>query len=1151
MPDLGKFVHLHLHSQYSLLDGACRFDSLCDRVKELGMGAVALTDHGNLFGTFQFYKTCNSRGVKPLLGCEVYVSPSGRADRSSAEARRNQHFILLAETDEGYHNLALLTSLAYLEGFYYKPRIDKEILEAHHGGLIGLSACLKGVVADYLMHGDMKGAQRSIDDYVQILGPGNFYLELMDHGLTDQKKVNDGILELAQKNSLPLVATNDCHYLTSDDFTMHDVLLCIQTGKTLNDKERLRFQCNEFYVKTPEQMIGLFGHLDGAVQNTVKLADRCNAKIETGRKLLPRFEPPDGKSLEAYLSELAEAGLRRRYDGEATEAHRDRLHYELQMIHRMGFDSYFLIVWDFIRYARSREIPVGPGRGSGAGSLVAYCLEITDLGPMEHGLFFERFLNPERVSMPDFDIDFCPERREEVIDYVKQKYGVRNVAQIITFGSMKAKAALRDVGRVLGMPISEVERICKLVPAGPGATLDKALSEVAELRRIHEENPDARRLIDNARGIEGSVRHASTHAAGIVIADRDLTSIIPIYTPPQTQDLITAYTMKEVEEIGLMKMDFLGLKNLTIIDKTVREVLRTRKVKIDWKSISLDDPETYKLLQSGNALGLFQLESAGMRDLLKQLRPEKFSDIVALIALYRPGPMEIIPEFIARKHGRRQIVYDHPLLEPILKETYGLIVYQEQVMQIAQALAGFSLGHADILRRAMGKKNQEVMTQQRDAFLSGCRAKEVSDADAEKIFKLIEKFAQYGFNKAHSAGYAVIAFQTAYLKAHFPVEFMAQLLTSEIGGSDEKMGADFAEAASRGIEILPPDINESRSTFAVVGENIRFGLLAIKNVGEASVDSFVAEREENGPYSGVQNFVSRQSPRMLNVRSMESLIKCGAFDAFGHNRPSLLNALPKIMEHVGSVRIEESGAQSSLFEMMSREEMTSLNREIRIEAVADYSEQERLEIEKSLTGYYLSGHPMRRYRADVEAFSSFGASEVDTLEKDSRVDWLGLIRTIRVRTQKSDGRPFAILTCEDMEGSLELTLFADAYAKHRALIEQGAVIWITGSVNVWNDKISLRVRNVKTLGEVRRQKIQQIVIEIPAAEITESILGELRDILNRHRGRRKVSILIRGPSDKVTVELFNGYGISPGDGLIQDLQDAHFEKKLTFLTQRE
>ncbi len=1145
MSDTGKFVHLHLHSMFSLLDGANRFDLLCDRVKELGMSAVALTDHGHLFGAFQFQKTCKERGVKPIIGCEVYVSPGGRKDRKSAEGKRNQHFILLAENEEGYRNLSRLTSLAHIEGHYYKPRIDKEILAQNSRGLIGASACLKGVVADYLLHDDFAGAQKSIDDYVQILGRGNFYMELMDHGIEAQKKVNIGILELAKKNDLPLVATNDCHYLRQEDHTMHDVLLCIQTGKTVHEEKRLRY-VNEFYMKTPEQMIGAFGHLEGAISNTVAIAERCRAEIPTGQKLLPKFTSPEGKTEEGYLRELAEAGLIQRYNGRAGTEHRERLNYELKIIHQMGFDSYFLIVWDFIHYARSRGIPVGPGRGSGAGSLVAYCLQITDLCPLEHGLFFERFLNPERISLPDFDIDFCFERRGEVIEYVKRKYGERNVAQIITFTSMKAKAALRDVGRVLGMPIPEVNRVCNIIPDGPKVDLKSTLDESEELKKLYEQDAQVHVLVDTALKIEGAVRNTSVHAAGVVIADQDLANLIPLFMAPGTNDLVTQYTMTEVEEIGLLKMDFLGLKTLTLIDKTVKELKRARGIEIDWGKIPLDDPATYKLLQTGEAFGLFQLESGGMRDLLKQLKPEKFSDVVALISLYRPGPMENIPEFIARKHGLKEIAYDHPLLEPVLKETYGLIVYQEQVMQIVQVLAGFSLGQADILRRAMGKKKADVMAKQEEGFVKGCAKNGIAESDARRIFKLIEKFAGYGFNKSHSAAYTMVTFQTAYLKAHYPVEFMAQLLTSEIGGNDDKMASYFAAANAMGIEILAPDVNESRMTFTVAGKNIRFGLLAIKNVGESAVAALIEEREKNGPFRSVQDFVSRLPSRILNIRAVECLVKCGVFDSFGVNRPSLLKALPGIMEHSGINNREAGEKQSSIFEMMNPDEISDLSRERPIEQIADWSENEKLETEKSLAGYYLSGHPLRRYKADFSAFSNFTSTQIKTAERNTRVAWLGLITAVNVRMQKSDGRPFAIVTAEDMEGPLEVTFFADAFAKYRELVKVGAVLWINGNVNVWNEKASLRAHDAKTADDLRREKIKGLQLAIPAVAATDATLAQLGDILSRHRGRRPVRILLTDPAGAVAIDAGSAFAVQPCDQLMDDLYNAKFEKILSY-----
>ncbi len=1143
MSDLGRFVHLHLHSEYSLLDGACRFGELCDRVKALGMGAVALTDHGNLFGAFQFYKACREAGLRPILGCEFYVSPTHRADRAGAP--RHQHLVLLAETLEGYQNLCRLSSIGFLEGFHSKPRIDQEALARHAGGLIGLSACLKGVIADPLFEDNARAAEAALDAYVQILGRDRFYLELMDHGIPAQRKVNDGLLALAGRHGLPLVATNDCHYLTADDYAIHDALLCLQTGKTIAEEKRLRFHQNEFYVKSPEAMMERFGHLSGAIANTVAIAERCDVTLPMNQRLMPRFEPPEGKTEAAYLAELAWAGFARRYNGEARPEHRRRLTFELETIHQMGLDSYFLIVWDFIQFARRRGIPVGPGRGSGAGSLVAYALEITDLDPLEHGLFFERFLNPERVSPPDFDIDFCPEGRGEVIGYVRQKYGEANVAQIITFGTMKARQAIRDVGRVLGLPLAEVDRVARLVPLGPKTTLEQALQENEELRRLCAKEERIKRLLETARKLEGSIRHASTHAAGVVIADRELAALIPLCKQRRSDEILTQYTMTEVEEIGLLKMDFLGLKNLTVIDRTVKAVRRRHGVEIDWSKIPLDDPETYPLLQRGDAFGLFQLESGGMRDLLRQLKPEKFSDVVALISLYRPGPMEIIPEFIARKQGRKPVVYDHPLFEPILRETYGLIVYQEQVMQIAQALAGFTAGQADLLRRAMGKKKPEVMAQQEAAFVRGCRERGVREAEARRIFKLIEKFAGYGFNKSHSAAYTVITFRTAYLKAHYPLEFMAELLSNEIGGQNKRMGAYFAEAAAMGIGVLPPDVNESGVAFTVVGGNLRFGLLAIKNVGAGTVEAIIAERERGGPYASPQDFVARQASGTLNARALECLIRAGALDGFGHNRPSLVKALPRLMEHVGSLSPEPGRAQTSMFDLMSQEEISALGSGLAIEGVEDWPEAERLEQERTLMGYYVSGHPLRRFQADVEALADGGSADLEALEEGTAVQRLALIRAVSVRAQR-DGRPFAQLVCEDRDGALEATIFAEPYARYRERLEVGAVVWLTGTINVWNEKASLRVTEVRTTEEVRRRRVGRLDIALPAEAITESRLAALAEILARHQGGKPVRLFVTRNGHAVAIDAGDAWRVDPSDELILTLHQANFGDGLSY-----
>lgn len=1155
MPDLGSFVHLHVHSYYSTLDGACHLDSLVNHVQQGGMGAVALTDHGNLFGALAFQKACNAGGIKPIIGAELYMSPTRHDDRQSHQARHQHHIVLLAETLEGYRNLSRLSSKAYLEGFYYKPRIDMELLAEHSDGLIGSSACLQGGIAQALLKGNPEGARRLAGQLREILGADNFYLELMDHGIPDEKRVNEGLLELSQRDGYPVIATNDCHYPSEAAHDDHDLLLCIQTGKMLNDPNRMRFPQNAFYLKTPEEMVQLFGHIDGAISNTVAIAERCNVDIPTGQKLLPAYRPSDGSAPDQYLRKLVAHGLRARYGDPLPEGVAERAEHELKIIASMGFVDYFLVVWDFIRWARDHHIPVGPGRGSGAGSIVAYALTITNLDPLTHGLLFERFLNPERVSMPDFDVDFCYERRGEVIEYVREKYGEGCVAQIITFGTIKARNAIRDAGRVLGVDLQKVDQVAKLVPMGQDVNLaavigdldeskldEKKLEEQrklfsAELKEQYDNDPEVKQLMDRARGIEGAIRQPGTHAAGVVICDKPLIDLIPLYKPSEAGAMpATQYTMTEVEELGLLKMDFLGLKNLTIIDRSLKSIERRTGKTIHPDQIPLDDEETYKLLQQGRGLGLFQLESAGMRDLLVKLKPTRFSDIVALISLYRPGPMQNIPSFIARKEGLEPIAYDHPDMEPILKETYGLFVYQEQVMQVAQKLAGYSLGEADLLRRAMSKKKPEAMAKQKTLFVKGCATRRIDEATAERIWQTMETFAEYGFNKSHAAGYAVLAVQTAWLKRHYPVDFFAALISNEIGGDDNKILQYFAEARELGIPILPPDINTSSLRFEADDERIVFGLLAIKGIGEGAIRALITEREAGGPYKGLQNFVTRSDKRQINARALESLIRVGSFDRFGHNRPSLLATLPRIMELAGIARKDEGDPQTSLFDMMDEDEVAGLHAEVPIERLPDWPDKEKFEKEKELAGFYLSGHPLEHFEPDFEAFSSIDASDINEVPDRETIQWVGIINRLVPRTDKN-GRMFAFAECEDRTGTLELTFFADAFDAAREFLQSGEVIWVRGRVDTWRDFKKVRVEEARPIDQVRREMIRALEVELDWRRLSEANLTRIKELAAAHKGRRRLWFHLREGQGEIRVEAGNGLGVQPGSELIRAFQE--------------
>lgn len=1146
-----EFVHLHLHSEYSLLDGACRFDNLPKRVAELGMSAVACTDHGNLFGVVHFYESCKNAGVKPIIGAELYITPGSRHDKRGTSGRRPSanHILVLAQDKEGYKNLSKLCSLGFLEGFYAKPRIDFELLEKYAKGLIVTTACLKGMVPEAIAEGDVKKAHQLLGRLREVVGPENVYVEVMDHGIETQRKVLPVLVELAKREGLRLVATNDCHYLTKNDAQIHDVLLCIQTNATLQDKDRMRYETDEFYVKSPEEMYDIFRELPEACLETVAIAERCNVELEFNQKLLPVYHPPDGSTPEEYLRKLAFEGLHKRY-GSPTAEQVERLEHELSTIIRMGFASYFLVVWDFVHYAKLNGIPVGPGRGSAAGALVAYCLGITDIDPLRHDLLFERFLNPERVSMPDIDIDFCYENRGRVIEYVRRKYGERNVAQIITFGTLKPKNAIRDVGRVLNVPIEKVDKIAKLVPdmlkpeKGEKA-IDKALRDSAELKALYESDPEARQIINYAREIEGMARHASTHAAGVVICDQDLTDVVPLYKVQDSNEIVTQFTMGVVEKIGLLKMDFLGLKNLTIIENTLKSIRKNYGVEIDWQKIGLDDPDTYKLLRAGKTLGVFQLESEGMTKLVRDLRPTCFEDIVALLALYRPGPLgtNMHIEFVECKHGHKEVVYDHPALEPILRDTYGMILYQEQVMQIAQVLAGFSLGEADLMRRAMGKKKKDEMARIRQRFIEGAVARGVNEQLAEQIFEKIEYFSGYGFNKSHSAAYALISYRTAYLKAHYPVEYLAALMTNAIGGKIEEMEKYFSEAAEIGVKVLPPDVNESDKHFTVSHGNIRFGLAAIKNVGEAAVEAIVSARERGGPFSSFTDFCERVDLSIVNSRTLEALIKVGAFDSLNYRRSQLLAGYQDVIECAQERKKEKESGQTSLFDLF---ESPKKNEEDALPPaswesehlpdIPEISDDERWKIEKELLGYYVSGHPMACYAPDIEAFATASLSQLTAKARDGEdVEVIGQVDRL-IRKNDRNGRSMAFVTITDTFGSIEAIFFSSAYEKFQSLLVPNNVLWLKGRLNIRDEVAKLLVNEAKTIDDVRKQR--QFVIEIlfRGSSFVEEDEGlkQLATLLRESRGTRQVVCVVQKQGQgELRVSLPKNYKVSPTNEFIK------------------
>jgi len=1061
-----SFVHLHVHSEFSLLDGACRIEGLVKRVRELGQTAVAITDHGVMYGAVDFYKACKAGGVKPIIGCEVYVAPRRRTDMVYGIDNYARHLILLCKNETGYRNLSFLVSCGFLEGFYVKPRIDKELLWAHTEGLVALSACQSGEVPRLILGSDYEGAKAAALEMLEHFGQGNYYLELQDHGLPQDPVVAQGLLRIHQETGIPLVVTNDAHYLTREDAESQDVLMCIQMGKTVDDPNRLKMETKELFIKSEEEMAALYPDWPEAVENTQKIADACNLEFEFGKYHLPEFKLPEGwDDPDKYFRHLCYTGFERRYPDGSRE-YQDRLEYEMGVIEQMGFVDYFLIVSDFINYAKDQGIPVGPGRGSGAGSMVAYCMNITDVDPMKYGLVFERFLNPERVTMPDIDIDFCIRRRGEVIEYVQRKYGYDHVAQIVTFGTMAARAAIRDVGRALNVPYADVDTVAKQVPGGPGAlhiTLDDALKLSKQLRDSYEGDQRIRTMIDTARAIEGMPRHASTHAAGVVITRRPVVDYVPL--AKNDESVVTQYVMTTLEELGLLKMDFLGLRNLTVLDDAVK-LVRRRIPDFDLKTIPDDDREVYQMLSDGKTSGVFQMESAGMTGVCVGLRPKSIEDICAIIALYRPGPMDSIPKFLECAKNPEKVTYRHPALEPILSVTYGCIVYQEQVIEIFRRLGGFSLGQADMVRRAISKKKTAQIKKERHAFvhgdserkICGCVANGIPAETGEAIYDEIEAFGQYAFNKAHSLAYAIVAYQTAYFKCHFTREYMAALLTSVLDSKD-KMAEYIAECRECGIGLLPPDINQSDVTFTVSGEDIRFGLAAVNGVGQGFSQAVVRERTENGPFTGFPDFCQRLQGADLNKRVMENLIKCGAFDSMGVFRSQLMDAFPALLDAIAENRKNNLEGQFDLFGGGGG--LTPTAPELQVKNIPEYSKRELMAMEKETINLYLTGHPMDEYRELARRYhaASIGAILADfsreegpeTYQDGQRVTLAGIITSAKTKTTKSNTL-MAYVTLEDDTGAMELLVFARVLGESGSYIKENVPIVTTGRISVRDEK---------------------------------------------------------------------------------------------------
>ena len=1049
-----SFVHLHVHTEYSLLDGACRIGSMMDRVKELGQSAVAITDHGVMYGCIDFYKAAKAAGVKPIIGCEVYVAPRSMSDRVFGVDNEANHLVLLCKNRKGYENLCKLVSLAFIDGFYSKPRVDLALLEQYHEGLIALSACLAGAIPQRILGEDYQGAKEYALKLAQMFGEGNFYLELQDHGIEEQKQVNRGVMRLARETGLPLVVTNDAHYLRKEDAAMQDVLLCIQTGKTVDEPNRMRFQTEEFYLKSEQELRQLFPNCEDAFENTVRIAEKCNLDFVFNEYHLPTFPVPEGHTDESYFRELCEKGFAERYP-QAPPEYRQRLEYEISVISKMGYVNYYLIVWDFIRYAKENGIPVGPGRGSGAASIAAYCMHITEVDPMKYALIFERFLNPERVSMPDFDTDFCQERRGEVIDYVMEKYGADHVAQIATFGTMAARGAIRDVGRALNFTFAETDVVAKLVPTTLHITLEEALKTSPQLKTMYDTDERVKKLIDTARSLEGMPRNTSTHAAGVVITSRPVSDYVPLSRNDDT--IVTQYTMTTIEELGLLKMDFLGLRNLTVIEDAQQQI-RREQPDFDINTVPDDDPETFRMLTEGKTQGVFQLESAGMTGVCVNMQAGSIEDITAIVALYRPGPMDSIPRFIANKLDASKVTYKTPLLEPILKVTYGCIVYQEQVIEIFRQLGGYTMGQADNIRRAISKKKQKVIESERKTFvygdaaqeIDGCIRRGVPEAVAQSIYDEIVDFANYAFNKAHAVCYAVVSYQTAYLKCHYPQQYMAALMTSVLGTST-KVAGYIAECKEMGIETLPPDINRSDDHFTVEGKNIRFGLGAVKNVGRGLIRTIAANRRENGDFASLEDFLARMEQRDLTKRTVEHLIKCGAMDCFGHHRSELLAVYEEMMDSIAYSRKKNLEGQMGLFGGFAQEEAAS----VPIPKMPELPKSELMLMEKETTGIYISGHPMDGYRAYLKKSHvvPIGAllDEESTYRDDQIVSVAGVIQSLKMKSTRNNST-MSYVTLEDDTGSMEMLAFSNVLSQYGGYLKENEPVVIVGRLSLRDEK---------------------------------------------------------------------------------------------------
>ena len=1132
------FVHLHLHTQYSLLDGMFRIDRVAKLAYQSGMKALAITDHGNMFGAIDFYQTVLKAGVKPIIGLEAYIAPGSRFEKKSQGIRESSfHLTLLSKDTTGYKNLLKLSTISYLEGFYYKPRIDKQVLEQHKDGIIVLSGCLKGEIPSLIRNNNLKKAKDVASFYQELFGE-DFYLELQDEGIPEQKKINQEMVKLGKNLGISLVATNDCHYLRKEEFFAHDVLLCIQTGSKITDTKRLKFSTHEFYFKSGEEMKEIFSEVPEAISNTLEVAEKCNLKMEFNQFYLPHYQVPKPYDENTYLQELCQKGLKKRFENGNSPEIVNRLKYELKVIKDMDYSSYFLIISDFVNFAREKGIPTGPGRGSAPGSLVAYLLGITQINPLSYNLLFERFLNPERVNLPDIDIDFSDRRRDEVIDYIRNKYGEKNIAQIVTFGTMAARAVIRDVGRGLDLPYSEVDHIAKLIPYEINISLKEAISREPQLRNLRDSDERVKQLLEVSLLLEGLARHASTHAAGVVISELPLTEYTPLFRGP-SDEIATQYSMKSLDKIGLLKVDLLGLKTLSVIEDT-KNMVKARK-KEDIKEFPLDDQETFSLLSRGETKGLFQLESSGMTDLVRKISPEKFEDLVAIVALYRPGPLGggMLDDFVKRKHKISAIKYDYPALEPILKSTYGVILYQEQVMQIVNVIGGFDLAGADLFRRAMGKKIPEIMEKNRELFLQGAVKKGIARKIAEHIFNQISKFAGYGFNKSHSAGYATISYQTAFLKEHFPLEFMAALLTSEMGNSDKVV--EYIEECERmKIWVLPPDVQDDFTEFVPFGNDLKFGLAAIKNVGKLAITSIIDARED-GKFLSLFDFCSRVDLRLVNRKVLESLIKAGAFDFLGEPRAALFLQIDDVLKEGVKFQKTKVNGQLSIFDSASLERGKARGKD----SVNEWSESRLLSYEKSVLGFYVSGHPLAKFAKILESYAQDNSSELENLAPGSSVRLGGIIDKVKRFTTKR-GEKMATLVLEDLKEKTEVIFFPDVFDQFANHIRVGSVVFINGKVDFRNEKPSVIADEVLPINEATEKLTNRVEIELYLAGLERSTLESLKKSLAKFKGNVGVNLTIHLPN-KERISIQTETLVQPTPELLSEVKKLVGEERVHLL----